>query len=263
MWIAFLRALAVCGATLFALCLLALFLHLHERWASRILARRLGWRSVLVTGWLGVSLHELSHLTMARLFGHRIIAWRLFSPDPQSGTLGYVHHSYSRRSAWQMLGHFFIGIAPLFAGLAALAGLLVWMLGPQTVFGLFARLEPLTSWQSAISGVFGLFGSLLEAIWQKRSPWLPLQIYLAACVALHMAPSRADMKNALYGVLFVLAAMIALSAMLAAFSISLEPLLFALPFFGVVLLVALATGGIYLATMVAIASLYDRATARA
>ena len=77
--------LVVAGAAL-----LLVALHALERRASRYVAHRLGWRGVLVTAWLGVPCHELGHLAMARLFGHRIVAWRLFDPDPTSGTLGYV-----------------------------------------------------------------------------------------------------------------------------------------------------------------------------
>ena len=69
------------------LALLTLLLHLVERRVSRRLSHRFGWRSVLVTGWLGVPLHELSHLAMCWVFRHRIVAYRLFDPDPRTGTL--------------------------------------------------------------------------------------------------------------------------------------------------------------------------------
>ncbi|MEE8409581.1 MAG: hypothetical protein V3T05_08250, partial [Myxococcota bacterium] len=39
-----------------------LCLHVVERRVGSHIAHHLGWRGVYVTGWLGVSLHELSHL---------------------------------------------------------------------------------------------------------------------------------------------------------------------------------------------------------
>ncbi|MEZ4272306.1 MAG: hypothetical protein R3C68_13050 [Myxococcota bacterium] len=49
-----------------------------ERATARYVSKRLGWRGVLFTAWVGVPVHELSHLFFARLFRHRIISWKLF-----------------------------------------------------------------------------------------------------------------------------------------------------------------------------------------
>lgn len=181
--------------------LLAL-LQLQERAAGRFLSHRLGWRSVLVTGWLGVPLHELSHLLLALLFGHRVIAWRLFDPDPVSGTLGYVRHAYSRRSPWQVVGTVFIALAPVVAGGAALAGLLTWVLPPAARAELWrgaAGLEQASGAAELAPLLWALAGDLATQVWAHRSVWLPLQCYLAACVASHMSPSRADLAGALAG----------------------------------------------------------------
>lgn len=188
------------GLTLTACALLLALLHLQERAVGRYLAHHLGWNSVLVTGWLGVPLHELSHLFMARLFAHRIIAWKLFDPDPVSGTLGYVRHAYSRRSAYQLVGSFFIGVAPLLGGGLALAGLMYWMLLPgerRTVLEHSLALMALARPLEALTGLQSLLVALLSAIWTSRTIMLPLQLYLAICVASHMSPSGADMRGAL------------------------------------------------------------------
>lgn len=182
--------------------LLVALLHLLERVSSRQVAHNLGWRGVLVTGWLGVPVHELSHLAAALLFGHRVVAWKLFDPDPVSGTLGYVRHAYSRRSPWQLAGGFFIGLAPLAAGLLGLAALLCWM-------------APGASWLAVARDLElsapGLASRVLEGarrsgglIWEHRSLLLPVQVYLAVCLTSHMAPSRADLAGGLWGGLLVL-----------------------------------------------------------
>lgn len=174
--------------------ILVALLHLQERVTSRHIAHHLGWRGVLLTGWLGVPVHELSHLIAALLFGHRIIAWKLFDPDPVTGTLGYVRHAYSRRSPWQVLGGFFIGVAPLLAGATVLGGILCWM-------------APAAAWVQAGSsgqGILGVFRASGAVIWRHRSPLLPLQVYLSVCIASHMAPSRADIAGGLWGGLLAL-----------------------------------------------------------
>ncbi|MBW2732995.1 MAG: hypothetical protein JRH20_11435 [Deltaproteobacteria bacterium] len=207
------------------LALYALGLHVLERRVSRYVAHRLGWRGVLITGWLGVPLHELSHILMAKLFGHRIIAYRLFEPDPVSGTLGYVRHSYRHPTLWQRSGYFFIGIAPLLAGSALLLSLLAWMAG-----GFSPLLNVLQPW-STVSSVEQLWQQLpllgwnaqklFELIWQRSEPALLMaQLYLGICVAAHMAPSRADLGTALSGVLSLVGLLLAGGALGAIFGVS-------------------------------------------
>ena len=182
--------------------ILVALLHLLERVTSRHIAHHLGWRGVLITGWLGVPVHELSHLAAARLFGHRIIAWKLFDPDPVTGTLGYVRHAYNRRNAWQLLGGFFIAVAPLAAGAAGLAAIVCWMAPAAAWATLPSALAPgAGSTALAVVGAFHRGGAV---VWGHRSPLLPLQLYLAVCLASHMAPSRADLSGGLSGGLLAL-----------------------------------------------------------
>lgn len=180
------------------ICACIAWLHISERFTSRIVVHAWGWRGVLVTGWLGVPLHELSHLLLARLFRHRIVSFSLFDPDPVSGTLGYVRHAESKNSTIQKLGNFWIGIAPVLAGSTALILLIKWMA---------PHLSPLFDHQllhyefTGLASLFSLTHSatqsackILLAVWRERTRWLPLQLYLAVAVAAHMAPSIADLK---------------------------------------------------------------------
>ena len=184
-------------------------LHLAERATARFIAHRLGWNALLVTGWLGVPAHELSHLLMARLFGHRIIAYRLFAPDPVSGTLGFVRHGYSRRSAWQVLGGVFIGLAPLLLGGALMLALLAWMVTPAHLLSLGQDLLGLGGQGLRAAGHgFGVVGALAGLVWEQRTPWLPLQLYLAVCLASHMSPGLADLKGARPGAILALTLLI-------------------------------------------------------
>ncbi|MCC6748763.1 MAG: hypothetical protein IT371_13975 [Deltaproteobacteria bacterium] len=206
-WPLILDNLLAAALTLCGLAALLLVLHLGERAVGRQLARRLGWRAVLLTGWLGVPVHELGHLALARLFGHRILAWALFEPDPESGTLGYVRHAYSRRSLYQRLGSFFIAIAPLLSGGAALVALLVWMLPGPALADLYlraCRLGALDRLDALPGALHQLLAALGQAVWVDRTALLPLQLYLGVCVASHLAPSAADCRNGLPGLLLVL-----------------------------------------------------------
>jgi hypothetical protein len=67
-------------------------------------------------GWLGTSIHEAGHAMVAVLFGHKIKEVQLFKPDPNSGTLGYVKHTYDEKNLYQQIGNFFIGLGPVLMG---------------------------------------------------------------------------------------------------------------------------------------------------
>ena len=170
-------------------------LHAVERLLSDRLQSRFGWRGVLVTGWLGVPVHELSHAAACLLFGHRIERLTLFAPDPRTGRLGSVQHAWDRRNLYQQAGRFFIGIAPLLGG-AALLLLLTQLLGPT-----FAP-APLSNTGSALGdalrGGAAQAGALLSAlagpdVVARGRTWLYL--YLCLCVGAHMAPSSTDLRG--------------------------------------------------------------------
>ena len=63
--------------------------------------------------WLGTAVHEAGHALFAIVFRHKINKIKFFSPDPSTGTLGYVDHSYNKKSLYQQIGNFFIGIGPI------------------------------------------------------------------------------------------------------------------------------------------------------
>lgn len=103
-----------------------------NRDTKKFLANGLGVNSELYLGFIGIFLHELSHLLMAVLFGHRIDQVRLLKrPHPQrigpdgnpDLALGYVNHTWNRRNWYQTTGNLFIGIAPIFGCALVLLGL--------------------------------------------------------------------------------------------------------------------------------------------
>ncbi len=191
--------LATLGTVVLAMAAFVAALHGLERATSRVVAHHWGWRGVLVTGWLGVPLHELSHLVSALLFGHRIVAFSFFDPDPTTGTLGYVRHAPSRSTAWQRFGNLWIGVAPALAGSIALWFLLSRMLPPalllESAMPFAAALDARElSAAPVLQALVGAIATLGRGAWQARSWWLPLQLYGCIAIACHMAPGRADLR---------------------------------------------------------------------
>jgi len=80
-----------------------------------ILVDNLGNNSQLVVGGLGVIIHELGHAIFAYLFGHQVTHVQLLNTNyRQSGSLGSVDHRWNDNNVYQMLGYFFIGLAPYY-----------------------------------------------------------------------------------------------------------------------------------------------------
>lgn len=77
-----------------------------------------GKTGIRIAGFIGVPVHELSHYLLAKLFNHRVIDMKLYRPiaGEYDGVLGYVNHSYNKKSLYQKIGNFFIGIAPIIIG---------------------------------------------------------------------------------------------------------------------------------------------------
>lgn len=80
-----------------------------------MLVDNLGNNSQLVVGGIGVVIHELGHALFAYLFGHQVTKVQLLNMNyRQSGSLGSVEHRWNDRNVYQMLGNFFIGLAPYY-----------------------------------------------------------------------------------------------------------------------------------------------------
>lgn len=86
----------------------------------------IGPKSEIYLGYIGIVVHELSHVIMCIIFNHRIDSFKLLimpwnlDEHSQSPNLGYVNHSYTTSSIYQSLGNAFIGTAPIYGCTAAL-----------------------------------------------------------------------------------------------------------------------------------------------
>jgi hypothetical protein len=166
-----------------------------------------GSKGVYLLAWLGTPLHELGHALFCVIFRHRIDEIRFFSPDPATGTLGYVNHSWNRKNPWHVLGNFFIGVGPVVLGCAVLFALFYFLLpGSSRVWDSIGVGVGAISVDSPVADYFSVFaGSTLAIIrliftWDNLSLWrFWLFLYLSVCVSGNIRLSWADAKGSLSG----------------------------------------------------------------
>ena len=171
---------------LFGVGLLALggfIVWLLNRALFKILGRKSGRRVFMTTGFIGVPVHEVGHLVFCIIFRHKIREVRLYRPNAKDGTLGYVRHSFKKRSIYQQMGNFFIGIGPI-------------ILGSLLILALQAILLPGALDLSA--NTFDLERINLQAL----EFWV--FAVLATSIAMHMSLSTADIKGSLRGLVYIL-----------------------------------------------------------
>ncbi len=165
----------------------------------------------MLTGAIGTPVHELGHVFMCLIFRHKIIEVKLFSPDPESGTLGYVKHSFNKKSIYQQIGNFFIGMGPILFGSAVLI-LFMYLLVPELSENMHATLESIVSTHS-IDGLGGflsliadLFAQLFMVVFAAHNfgdVFWWVFIVICSSIALHMNISVSDIKTSLMGTIYI------------------------------------------------------------
>lgn len=185
----------------------ATVLDILNRVAGRLILRAFGSTVYLAATAPSTVLHELSHAIMCLIFLHRIERMEIFSLDPATGRLGYVRHSWDTGSLYEKAGNFWIGIAPMVAGvpLLFLAGATC---GIRTDFarGLRVALSGgATHWTGPavaryviaplLSGFAGVF-----TMDNFVNPYFYLYLPAAFVLSRAMAPSLLDLKGSGMGV---------------------------------------------------------------
>lgn len=196
-----LQATAIQAAAVFGLLFFLGFILFRLQYKThRNYTRLFGWRGLYLTAWIGTPVHELSHALIAKIFRHKVHHVALFSPNPSTGGLGHIEHSYNRRSLYQQIGNAFIGAAPMLVGPLILIGLL-HVLMPE-----FPSAWAVLKEQATISNpvdMIRLIRELTESLSvQGWKFWLFL--YLSFCIVSHMAPSKPDRKSMWKGLGYML-----------------------------------------------------------
>lgn len=159
----------------------------------------------------GTVVHELGHALFCVLFGHQIKEISLFRPRP-NGVLGFVTHSWNRKSLLQNAGNFFIGTGPIWLGTACILLLTVALLGTPFLTPLRGlTLDPaaLGSTDGALAfgseighALFGLLYSLADSGFV--TDWhFWLFLYLLFCIGSHVTLSASDLSGAVTGLLVI------------------------------------------------------------
>lgn len=185
------------------LALMGFLIWFLNRLLLQLLGYKVGRRTLLVTGAIGVPIHELGHLFFCLLFFHRIKAVRLFHLNPQDGTLGYVRHSYNKKNIFQQIGNFFIGVGPLlFGGAVIILLMFLWTPDISVVFnaGILQTIKSIFAPENLINLGWWVF------------------IVFAMSIAFHMSLSWADVKGCLRGLIFIAPILFIVNVLLYIFS---------------------------------------------
>ncbi len=181
--------------------------------------RRFGSKSLMITGFIGVPIHELSHGLIALLFGHKITEVKLFQKPDANGTMGYVKHSYRKNNLYHEIGNFFIGIAPMFGGTISIIALMRFTIA-RSYFNLIEILEKGLKFEVLNKEVFYnillLYRSFLKNIFlieNFKNPYFYLFLFLSICIASHISLSKADVKGASKGLGVIFLLLLILNAM--------------------------------------------------
>ena len=180
-----------------------------ENRARTYWTRAFGRNGFLFTSWIGTPIHEFGHAFMCVLFGHKIVGIQWFPTNTSNGYLGYVQHEYNPKSIYQKIGNFFIGIAPIFSGIAALVGLMYCLIPPSySVFmnGVETNLQPGGAMNDMIKHTVLSSILLLKSIFtisNLLNPYFWLFLILAICISTHIALSKPDIQGALDGLITI------------------------------------------------------------
>jgi len=163
---------------------------------------------VYITGWIGTPVHELGHALFCVLFGHKIAEMKLFAPNSDDGSIGYVNH-YIPNNPYGKIGNFFIGVGPIILGAVALYAALYWLVPNKNEIlasitaSTMEELRPASMIQQ-LSLLAGAVPATLGALFAPENlrHWqFYLFLYLSLCIASHMQLSPPDIKGMTSGLI--------------------------------------------------------------
>lgn len=189
---------------LLPLIIFGLLFSIMKKGCNRNLRKSLGYYGTLVFGIIGVPIHELSHLLMCLVFGHKITQVNLFRPikGRYDNILGFVKHKYNTNNIYQTAGCFFIGIAPMVFG-SLIVVFIIHLLFPTLIYSLdaFSAMDSLE-----VKHLFTTFfinaKLIITTVFSMdnfTNPFYWISMFFIVSIALHMTISKADFDNTLSG----------------------------------------------------------------
>ena len=196
--------------------LFGLVLYLLARFTRNTFMRSIGVKAdVVFTGWLGTPVHELGHAIFCVIFRHRIVDMKLYDPNPDDGSLGYVNHAFDPGSIYQRIGNFFISAGPILFGSVVLYAAMYYLLPNKNIILNIINIK--SSAFTSFAGLqiqFEIFYTAgyktLQALFSGSNPqtwtfWLFL--YISLCVSSHMELSPSDLKGLWSGLAAIITAL--------------------------------------------------------
>ena len=175
----------------------------------KMINNSMGWKGQIPFAVVGVPVHELSHSVFCLLCGYRINKLKLFSPDPQSKSLGYVIYTWNVNSPFAIICNFLIGIAPIIFGLILLNFLTVHLHpnGKEIINYINELAYFLDSYSYEGNLTLSFFWEMITSQYKMviytvstGSGWkFWLWLYLVFSISAYMLPSFADLKNGIAG----------------------------------------------------------------
>lgn len=198
--------------------LIGLLLGMLRNNSIRNLQMSFGSKAVIITGFIGVPIHELSHAIFSLLFGHQITEIKLLQRPDERGVMGYVKHSYNPSSIYQQIGNFFIGIAPIFGGVISIIALMYFIIPEsynQFINILSNNLAVTTLNKNVIEGMLNSYGELIKTIFTLKNfqdPYFFLFLFIGVSISSHISLSTADIKGAAKGLLIIFVLILVINA---------------------------------------------------
>lgn len=151
---------------------------------------------------IGVTIHELSHYIMCKIFGHKVIDMKILNFDG-TNNLGYVRHTYNKKSVRQRIGTYFIPQGPLIIG-GLIIALIIYLLIPELLENhnrVFSVIFKNTGY-NYIKRIVLIVTSNLKIIFNienlKKFKFY-LFLLLAVTISTHSDMSKEDVKNCIKG----------------------------------------------------------------
>lgn len=171
-----------------------------------------GMNGLVITGLIGTVVHEFSHMLFCLIFRHEIVEFSLFRPYKSrfDGVMGYVNHSCDRSSPYQMVGNFFIGIAPIIVGTGCMI-LFMSILLPEEFKATYQTFNQNMAYMSNINSIgdsLNIYINIVIAIIHNLNPFIGhswpryiVFIYIMYSITSHMDLSKEDIINSRAGLL--------------------------------------------------------------
>jgi len=171
---------------------------------QKMISRVFGVRSyMLLFGWPGTLVHELSHTVTGLIFGHKIENFNVYLLGGRNGKAGSVRLRHNPESYYQRLGNFFIAMAPIFGG-AAVIYLTAVVLIPDLPAVPAVQSGSIWSFASEMNDYLLALRDTLIQLCKNNLKSTALFLYIAASVGSGMRMSVTDMKKTVPGC-FILA----------------------------------------------------------